>query len=118
MADGACCALADGTSFSLAWPVREGQTIEHAIDGQLVRYRNHSMSIPAMEGRSDAMHPLMAWWTVLYILSMLTRYYPDLWTELIDVNRSRYATQLEFVLDTAISAVPDLVDEAIAALDR
>lgn len=106
------------TSMLLAWPVLDGQTIGHAIDGQLVRYRNHNVAVPALPGHSEPIHPLMAWWTVLYILSMLTRYHPDLWTDLIDVNKSTDATQLEFLLDTAISAVPDLVDEAIAELAR
>lgn len=46
-------------------------------------------------------------------LSMLTRYQPAQWTALIDVNRSERATALEFVLDVALAAVPDLVDEAI-----
>lgn len=55
----------------------------------------------------------MAWWGVLYALSMMTRYQPAEWTTLIDVNRTEQATAIEFVLDTALDAAPDLVDEAI-----
>lgn len=50
---------------------------------------------------------------MLFSLSMLTRYQPDVWTEMIDVNRSAQATAIEFVLDAALSAVPDLIDEVI-----
>lgn len=50
---------------------------------------------------------------VLFSLSMLTRYQPDVWTVMIDVNRSPHATAIEHVLETALSAVPDLIDEAI-----
>ena len=60
----------------------------------------------------------MAWWMVLFSLSMLTRYQPDVWTVMIDVNRSAHATDMEFVLETALSAVPDLIDEAIDLVQR
>lgn len=71
------------------------------------------MAIPSQSGRSEALHALLAWWSLLYILSMLTRYHPDVWTAMIDVNQSAFATQLKFALDKAMSAIPDLVDEAI-----
>lgn len=64
-------------------------------------------------GEPAERHPLMVWWVVLYALSMLTRYEPAKWTKMIDVNRSEQATAIEFVLDTALDAVPDLLDEAI-----
>lgn len=50
---------------------------------------------------------------VLYALSMLTGYHPAEWTALIDVNKSHHATAVEFVLDAALAAVPDLLDEAV-----
>jgi hypothetical protein len=44
---------------------------------------------------------------------MLSRYEPAAWTRALDINSSRHATAIEFVLDAALEAVPDLIDEAI-----
>lgn len=71
------------------------------------------MAFPTVPGEAAALHPLMAWWGVLYALSMLTRFQPAEWTALIDVNKSHHATVVEFVLDAALAAVSDLLDEAV-----
>jgi hypothetical protein len=47
---------------------------------------------------------------------MTARYHPAEHTRLIDVDRSRHATGIELVLDQALGAVPDLVEEAIGAI--
>jgi len=47
---------------------------------------------------------------------MLARYQPDRWTEIVDVDRHQQATTIEYVLGLAVSAVPNLVDETIAAV--
>lgn len=65
---------------------------------------------------TTALHPLSAWWLVLYTLSMTTRYQPAGWTKLIDINNSSDATVIEYVLDAALDAVPDLIDESIGTL--
>jgi hypothetical protein len=44
---------------------------------------------------------------------MVTRYEPAQWTRMIDINASEEAVAIEFLLDEALAAVPDLVDEAI-----
>lgn len=85
----------------------------HTLQERLTLYRGNTMAFPTIAREKGTRHPLMAWWGVLYTLSMLTRYHPAEWTKLIDVNQSAQATALEFVLDTALTAVPDLLDEAI-----
>jgi len=44
---------------------------------------------------------------------MLTRYQPAEWTALIDVNNSQHASAVEFVLDAALAAVLNLLDDAV-----
>lgn len=62
-----------------------------------------------MNERGDALSPLMAWWSLLYGLSMLARYYPATWTQALDLDESRWAVALEYALDEALEAVPRLV---------
>ncbi len=110
----------------VGWPEHNNQALElqwevtnvdaslgHVVGDRLTRYRHHQMAFPTVAGEAAVLHPLMVWWAVLYALSMLTRYQPAEWTALIDVNRSQHATAVEFVLDAALAAVPDLLDEAI-----
>ena len=88
----------------------------HVLSGRLTTYRGADLVFPSVAGMSEALHPLMAWWIVLYALSMITRYHPAEWTRLIDVDHSAQATVIEFVLDAGLDAVPDLIEAAIAAL--
>lgn len=99
--------------LSLRWAKPEGVATGHVLDRSLVIYRGNTLAYPTLGRASTTVHPLMAWWMVLFSLSMLTRYQPDVWTQMIDVNRSPQATAIEYVLETAVSAVPDLIDEAI-----
>lgn len=103
-------------ALSLRWALPNMQVHGHVLDGRLILYRGELAAFPTLEGETQTIHPLMAWWMVLYALSMLTRYHPDLWTKMIDVNSSEDATAIEFVLETALSAVPDLLDETINAV--
>ncbi|WUA73653.1 hypothetical protein OG387_19170 [Streptomyces longwoodensis] len=66
-------------------------------------------------GDDRVLHPLLAWWAVLYALSMLARYQPGQWTAQIDVNRSKDAVAIEYLLDSALAAVPELI---LAAIDE
>lgn len=100
--------------LELQWePTEDEGRSGHIVGARLTRYRGHEMAFPVIGGMTDTMHPLMAWWIVLYALSMLTRYRPAQWTALIDVDQCHQAVAIEFVLDTALAAIPDLVDEAI-----
>ncbi len=116
------------TGQALGWPVNQSNlnlrwdtTGQHlagpaALAARLTRYRGLTFAFPVLSGSRGTFHPLMVWFSVLYGLSMLTRYMPDQWTRLVDVDQCAQATAIEFVLDTALDAVPDLLDEAISSL--
>jgi hypothetical protein len=52
---------------------------------------------------------MMIWWAILYSLSMLTRYRPETWTKLMNVDSSEYAVPVEFILEIALDAAPDVI---------
>ncbi len=49
-------------------------------------YRGDRYFLPVLPPMKQELHPLMAWWAVLYALSMLFRYQPAKW------NRSSTST--------------------------
>lgn len=100
------------TQWTLRWQLEKASG-QHVLTDRMTRYRGHHMAFPTLAGRDQPVHPLMAWTAVLDALSMLTRYAPADWTALLDIDRNPQATAIEFVLDRAIDAIPDLVDEAI-----
>jgi hypothetical protein len=77
------------------------------------RYNGSSYFFPALGAADHSIHPLMAWWAVLYTLSMLARYQPAEWGTHINVDVSPHAVQLERILKQAISILPNLIAEAI-----
>ncbi|MGW3147259.1 YaaC family protein [Streptomyces sp. NPDC001177] len=66
-------------------------------------------------GDERQLHPLLAWWAVLFALSMLARYQSGQWTEQIDVDLNKDAVAIEYLLDSALAAVPELI---LAAIDE
>jgi hypothetical protein len=79
----------------------------------LATYRGDTMILPAVPGASSEMHPMMIWWAFLYSLSMLTRYRPETWTELVNVDASKYAVPVEFIPEVGLDAVPDVIAHAL-----
>ena len=61
---------------------------------------------PAARAAGRSLHPLMAWWAVLYTLSMLARYQPAEWAAHIDIDASRHAVAIESLLKRAMSVDP------------
>jgi hypothetical protein len=57
---------------------------------------------------------LIAWWALLFGLSMLARYYPSEWVRALDPNASELSVRIDAALDEAMSAVPHLVLEALS----
>ena len=100
-------------SLSLQWPLGATTSTDHWLRSRVTRYRSHDLVVPTIGSLTQPVHPLMAWWIVLYVLSMATRYQPAEWTIAVDVNRSAQATAIEFVLDCALSSVPELLVEAV-----
>ena len=76
-------------------------------------YRGDTIIVPAVPGTNSEMQPTMIWWAILFSLSMLTRYRPETWTELVDVDASKYAVPIEFILEVGLDAVPDVIAHAL-----
>jgi len=64
---------------------------------------------PQPEGATGDLHPLMAWWLLLFGFSILARYHPKEWTEALAIGTNLNASQIEFLLDAAVAAVPELL---------
>jgi hypothetical protein len=76
-------------------------------------YNGARWLFPAAGTAGRSLHPLMAWWAILYTLSMLARYQPAEWAGHINIDGSRHAVAVESLLKRAISLVPALIAEAI-----
>ncbi|MFF3327613.1 YaaC family protein [Streptomyces sp. NPDC002889] len=76
-------------------------------------YAGHRYLFPAVAGLPRELHPLMAWWAVLYALSMLARYQPAQWENHINVDGSRHAVPIEKVLERAMEHLPVLIADTI-----
>jgi hypothetical protein len=64
-------------------------------------------------GSKDDLSPLMLWWALLFGLSSVARYDPELWICALDVNNSALAVPIEAALDTALEALPELILDAL-----
>ncbi|MFG2815024.1 YaaC family protein [Streptomyces sp. NPDC048410] len=105
----------------IVWDVEHGEEAAKQKFAEIAPWKGRSLTdsarvIHARFGGDDRqLHPLLGWWSVLFALSMLARYQPGQWTAQIDVNRSRDAVAIEYLLDSALAAVPELV---LAAIDE
>lgn len=79
-------------------------------------YRRHSVLLPELGESPRELRPLASWWMVLFALSMLARYSPHHWTRTMSITHSRIASRVEFILDSALHAVPELVHEELASI--
>jgi len=85
-------------------------TLEHLDEPYSVEWNGtHGVVLPAVAGNTKAYDLVVAWWLVLYCLSMLARYYPQEWTEMLDVDRSALAVPIEHFMSIAYSRVPELI---------
>lgn len=85
-----------------------------------IRYRGKEdwWIFPRIGGMTSPLHPIMAWWAVLFALSMMARYEPASWSKLIGIDRSMDANAIEHILDQALRVIPVLILEAITGLIR
>jgi hypothetical protein len=67
---------------------------------------------PRIGAEKSMLAPLMLWWVLLFGLSMVARYDPELWVEAIDPRNER-AVPIEAALEDAMTAVPELILEAL-----
>jgi hypothetical protein len=77
------------------------------------KYAGHRYFFPAVAGLPRELHPLMAWWAVLYALSMLARYQPAQWANHINVDGSRHAVPIEKIMEQAMEHLPVLIADTI-----
>jgi YaaC-like Protein len=77
------------------------------------RWRGRRWVWPAIVEGEDPPSPLLIWWALLFLLSMLARYHPEAWVDALDPDKSRLAVPLERVMAEALEAVPQLVLQAI-----
>ncbi|MES4909427.1 MULTISPECIES: YaaC family protein [unclassified Streptomyces] len=76
-------------------------------------YAGQRYFLPVLTPMSRELHPLMAWWAVLYALSMLARYEPASWVTNISVDNSQHAVSIERLLELAITHLPVLIADTI-----
>lgn len=69
--------------------------------------------IPSIDDEGRVPHLLQSWWLVLFSLSTFARYQPAEWREALDVDRSQVAVPLEHALDAALTALPQLIFQAL-----
>lgn len=75
---------------------------------------NESKSLlPTLPDQDAVLNPLMTWWILLFGLSVFARYEPELWMEVLEIDRSPLAVPLESVLQQALAAVPALVHKEL-----
>lgn len=76
-------------------------------------YRGSAVAVAALGGSRAPVHPLMVWWMLLYALSMLARYEPSKWHDVLDIRTSSIWSQVEYLQDRALDSVPDLLAAAL-----
>ncbi|MFJ9250355.1 YaaC family protein [Streptomyces sp. NPDC101776] len=76
-------------------------------------YAGDRYFLPVLGSMKRDLHPLMAWWAVLYTLSMLARYEPAVWGKHINVDSSPHAVPIERLLERAINHLPVLIADTI-----
>jgi hypothetical protein len=106
----------------LRWPAKEtgGEMSEEELEAFFAkvapeyRYRGDRFLRPSINSAGGLPpSPLMTWWLLLYSFSILARYEPRRWVNLLDRDSSKVASLLRYGLEEALTAVPQLVLEAL-----
>lgn len=79
------------------------------------RFRDEHWLRPGVGSNRDLLSPLMAWWALLFGVSILARYHPGEWVRALDPDKSKLAAPIGEALDEALTAVPHLLLEALYA---
>jgi hypothetical protein len=104
----------DSAEVPLKWTITgcPGSALAE-LDRRTVVYRGDRIALAGLGDPPRPTHPLMIWWAILYVLSMLTRYEPEGWAKVVDVNTSPDAVPVEFLLEEALSVIPEEIHRAI-----
>jgi YaaC-like Protein len=95
---------------AFAWPGRPDNQL--ALDTIAPMYRSGDRTLlPRVAG--NLLSPLMLWWVLLFGLSSVARYDPELWVGALDVNHSEQAVPIEAALDAALDALSELILDAL-----
>lgn len=108
-------------TVNLAYPSSQSGYHERVADALVhsTLYRLHDRYVfPAVGQNTDSVHPVMAWWAVLFALSMLARYHPEAWAAHIAVDKSKAAVPVEQLLDEALTVVPELLLRTILDVSK
>lgn len=73
--------------FCAAFSFTGPEAFHPGLDEVTPLYRGRRLLIPRLEDR-DFLSPLMLWWLLLFGLSSVARYDPELWVAALDVNSS------------------------------
>jgi hypothetical protein len=85
-------------------------------DDQPYRDDRDRWVFPPLDDRGKPLHPLLAWWALLFALSMLARYEPASWVSALDADASPNHVPLAAALDQALDTCPELILRAISAV--
>lgn len=69
--------------------------------------------LPAVAGNETPVSALMGWWLILYGLSMLSRYYPESWVSILDVDTCPLAVPMTRLSEIETRMVPSLIYGAL-----
>ncbi|MEW1943070.1 hypothetical protein AB0299_18665 [Pseudarthrobacter sp. NPDC080037] len=102
-------------SLSLSFEVATDGSEGMPPPERAVAYHGAQYVYPSLDDDGKPAHPFMLWWAVLYPLSRLARYYPNVWMKLTSISSNPHAVAIEFILREAIRAVPEV---ALRSLKR
>ncbi len=109
----------DTITFSLGWVgMRWGDEETHVPTRRdeiapEYRFEDERWVRPGVGENVDYLSPLMAWWALLYTLSVVARYHPAEWARSLRIDSSEIAAYLEHALEVALEVLPHLVLEAV-----
>lgn len=82
-------------------------------EDRLVDIRNVRWAFPALHGTGSPQHPLLLWWALSYALSMLARYEPRVWADMVSISGSGDAAAIEHLLSQSLVALPELIHRTV-----
>jgi len=100
-------------NVSLLFPKPSDVNEESSLAGRGIEYHGENYVYPRLDRSMLPAHPLLLWWSVLFTLSRLARYEPNVWLKLTSVSEDSSAVPIEYILGEATRAVPELALRAI-----